>query len=73
MHYILLKGSNDQSRIAVNQELKRLRKRVKELEEEIEELKNQQNETAIEELKKLKAEIVNKVSPVCLSYTDYVQ
>lgn len=36
MHYILLKGSDDQSRVAVNQELKRLRKRVKELEEQIE-------------------------------------
>lgn len=117
MHYILLKGSDDQSRVAVSQELKRLRKRVKELkqqleifklsndalqqdnldlsydkadlayeyaqemaenwkkgyEEEIAELKNQQNEKAIQQLKKLKAELVNKVSPVCLSYTDYVQ
>lgn len=41
MHYILLKGSDDQSRVAVSQELKRLRKRVKELEEEIEEVKGQ--------------------------------
>lgn len=57
MHYILLKGSDDQSRIAVNQELKRLRKRVKELEEEIEELKTQQNKTAIQELRMLKEDV----------------
>lgn len=57
MHYILLKGSGDQSRVAVNQELKRLRKRVKELEEEIEELKNQQNETAIQELRMLREDV----------------
>lgn len=50
MHYILLKGSGDQSRVAVNQELKRLRKRVKELEE-------QQNETAIQELRMLKGDV----------------
>lgn len=41
MHYILLKGSDDQSKVAVSQELKRLRKRVKELEAEIEEVKGQ--------------------------------
>lgn len=41
MHYILLKGSDDKSRIAVNQELKRLRKRVKELEEQLEEVQGQ--------------------------------
>lgn len=41
MHYILLKGSDDQSRIAVIQELKRLRKRVKELEEQLEEVQGQ--------------------------------
>lgn len=36
MHYILLKGSDDQSRVTVSQELKRLRKRVKELEQQLE-------------------------------------
>lgn len=41
MHYILLKGSNDQGRVAVSQELKRLRKRVKELEEQLEEVQGQ--------------------------------
>ena len=39
----------------------------------IEELKQSQKQLAIEELQKLKAELVNKVSPVNLSYTDYVQ
>lgn len=66
MRYILLKGSNDQSRVAVSQELKRLRKRVKELEEN-------QKATAIQELMELRVELVNKASPVLLSYTDYVQ
>lgn len=36
MKYILVKCSDDQSRVAVSQELKRLRKRVKELEEQLE-------------------------------------
>ena len=57
MHYILLKSSDDQSRVAISQELKRLRKRVKELEEEIEELKNQQNKTAIQELRMLREDV----------------
>lgn len=69
MHYILLKGSGDQSRVAVNQELKRLRKRVKELEEQIEQMaKNHaseiafytgasDNRIAIECLKELKEDV----------------
>lgn len=46
---------------------------IKKLREENQQLKQSQNQKAIEELEKLKVELVNKVSPVNLSYTDYVQ
>lgn len=46
---------------------------IKELEQENQQLKQAQKQLAISELEKLKTELVNKVSPVLLSYTDYVQ
>ena len=39
----------------------------------VEKLKQSQKQLAISELTKLRAELINKVSPVRLSYTDYVQ
>ena len=41
--------------------------------EKIDQLKQSQKQFAIEQLQKLKAKLINNISPVLLSYDDYVQ
>lgn len=72
--YIIFADGYDENGNEVHkQEFVKYKDKFRELLEENKKLKQSQKELAIREFEKLRAELVNNVSPAQLSYTDYVQ